>query len=47
MARQSLDLPLHGGKCPAWLFAKMRNLAKLISEAIILGCSYPISVIKH
>ena len=34
----SLSLPLHNGKCPAWLFAKMKKLGALISEAII--CEY-------
>lgn len=29
-------LPLHGGKCPAWLFAKMKRLAGLIIEVIVL-----------
>jgi len=29
------NLPLHYGKCPSWLFEKMRKLAKLIIEAII------------
>ncbi len=29
-------LPLHGGKCPAWLFQKMEQLAGLIIEAIVL-----------
>ncbi|MBN2120723.1 MAG: DUF763 domain-containing protein [Candidatus Omnitrophica bacterium] len=36
MRRSSLDLPLHTGKCPAWLFAKMQKLSGLISEAIII-----------
>jgi hypothetical protein len=29
-------LPLHGGKCPAWLFQKMKYLGRLIIEAIVL-----------
>ncbi|NMB40957.1 MAG: DUF763 domain-containing protein [Firmicutes bacterium] len=29
-------LPLHGGKCPAWLFQKMKHLAGLIIEVIVL-----------
>lgn len=29
-------MPLHGGKCPAWLFQKMRLLAGLIIEAVVL-----------
>jgi hypothetical protein len=30
------DLPLHPGRCPPWLFKRMRILAGLVSEAIIL-----------
>ncbi|NOZ81658.1 MAG: DUF763 domain-containing protein [Candidatus Micrarchaeota archaeon] len=30
------DLPLHSGKCPAWLFRKMKELGKAISEAVVL-----------
>ncbi|MGD0328838.1 MAG: DUF763 domain-containing protein [Nitrososphaeria archaeon] len=30
------DLPLHGGRCPRWLFPKMVKLSKEISETIIL-----------
>lgn len=29
-------LPLHGGKCPAWLFQKMKHLAGLIMEVVVL-----------
>ncbi|NLJ57024.1 MAG: DUF763 domain-containing protein [Firmicutes bacterium] len=29
-------LPLHGGKCPSWLFQKMKYLGGLIIEAVIL-----------
>ncbi len=29
-------LPLHGGKCPAWLFEKMKRLAGLIVEVVVL-----------
>lgn len=29
-------LPLHGGKCPAWLFQKMKHLAGLIIEVVVL-----------
>lgn len=29
-------LPLHGGKCPVWLFQKMKHLGGLIIEAVIL-----------
>ena len=32
---KSIDLPLHGGSCPPWLFKRMRKLGKLISIAII------------
>ncbi len=30
------DLPLHGGRCPKWLFPRMVKLSKEISETIIL-----------
>lgn len=36
MKRRSLDLPLHRGKCPAWLFERMRKLSLLIGEVIII-----------
>ncbi len=29
------DLPLHGGKCPPWLFRRMKRLAGLITEAVV------------
>jgi hypothetical protein len=29
------DLPLHGGRCPPWLFKRMKRLAGLITEVII------------
>lgn len=29
------NLPLHGGKCPAWLFAKMKVLGAAIVEVIV------------
>ena len=29
------DLPLHGGKCPRWLFKRMKKLVGAISEVII------------
>ena len=35
MKTGSIDLPLHPGKCPAWLFKRMRPLTKAISELII------------
>jgi len=30
-----VDLPLHGGKCPKWLFPLMKKLAGAISEIIV------------
>ncbi|MCD6583879.1 MAG: DUF763 domain-containing protein [Candidatus Omnitrophica bacterium] len=35
MKKGYLDLPLHGGRCPRWLFEKMKVLARGICEAII------------
>ncbi len=35
MKTGSIDLPLHPGKCPAWLFKRMRPLTKAIGELII------------
>ncbi len=32
----SIDLPLHYGRTPRWLFEKMRKLARCISEVIII-----------
>jgi hypothetical protein len=29
------DLPLHFGHCPPWLFDKMKELSRVISEIII------------
>jgi len=29
------DLPLHGGKCPRWLFQRMEKLARVLSEIIV------------
>ena len=29
------DLPLHGGRVPAWLASRMARLGRLISEAIV------------
>ncbi|MGB9920372.1 MAG: DUF763 domain-containing protein [Moorellales bacterium] len=29
------DLPLHGGKCPAWLFERMQRLGSAIIEVIV------------
>jgi uncharacterized protein len=38
MARRtgSADLPLHGGRAPAWLFDRMKQLAPAIVEAIVI-----------
>ena len=30
------DLPLHGGRCPPWLFQRMKDLAAAVAEAIVL-----------
>ena len=35
MSNATLDLPLHTGKCPSWLFKQMRKLARVICEIII------------
>lgn len=35
MKTGSIDLPLHLGKCPRWLFSRMVKLARVVSEAII------------
>jgi len=35
MRTGSVDLPLHPGKCPRWLFGRMRKLAHAVSEIII------------
>jgi hypothetical protein len=29
------ELPLHGGRCPPWLFSRMKKLAGVITEAIV------------
>ena len=36
MRKGTARLPLHGGKCPAWLFQKMKHLAGLIMEVVVL-----------
>ncbi len=36
MRTGTTKLPLHGGKCPAWLFQKMKRLAGLIIEVVVL-----------
>jgi hypothetical protein len=35
MKTGSVDLPLHPGKCPPWLFRRMKPLSKAISQLII------------
>lgn len=35
-ATGSADLPLHGGRVPAWLATRMTKLGRLITEAIVL-----------
>lgn len=35
LIKETVDLPLHGGKCPSWLFNKMVKLSGEISELII------------
>lgn len=35
MRTGTANLPLHGGKCPAWLFAHMKTLSAAIIEVII------------
>ncbi|HWI54639.1 MAG TPA: DUF763 domain-containing protein, partial [Desulfobacteria bacterium] len=35
MRSGTANLPLHGGKCPAWLFAEMKALGTAIVQAII------------
>jgi hypothetical protein len=35
-ATGSADLPLHGGRVPAWLAARMAKLGRLITEAIVI-----------
>ena len=39
MRTGTTKLPLHGGKCPHWLFQKMQSLAGLIVEAVLLEFS--------
>ncbi|MFB6088531.1 MAG: DUF763 domain-containing protein [Candidatus Aenigmatarchaeota archaeon] len=33
--KATTDLPLHGGRCPSWLFKRMKELTGAISEVII------------
>ncbi len=35
MRKKTMDLPLHGGKCPRWLYSKMTELAEPITKTII------------
>lgn len=35
MKTGSVDLPLHPGKCPRWLFGRMKKMANAVSEIII------------
>ncbi len=35
MKTGSVDLPLHPGKCPPWLFRRMKPLSKAISQLVI------------
>jgi hypothetical protein len=32
----SADLPLHGGRVPAWLGVRMQRLGRVITEAVVL-----------
>ena len=36
MNKSITSLPLHGGKAPAWLFAKMKRLSAALIEIILL-----------
>lgn len=35
MRTGAVDSPLHGGRCPPWLFGRMQHLAKAVSKAIV------------
>jgi len=35
MKTGTVDLPLHPGKCPAWLFKRMRPLTKAIAQLVV------------
>ena len=35
MRTGSVDLPLHPGKCPRWLFIRMKSLSREITRTII------------
>ncbi|MBX6378470.1 MAG: DUF763 domain-containing protein, partial [Clostridia bacterium] len=36
MRKGMADLPLHDGRCPPWLFDRMRRLGAAVVEAIVL-----------
>lgn len=40
------DLPLHGGKCPAWLFQRMTDLARALLEVMVMEAG-PQTVVKR
>jgi len=35
------NLPLHGGKCPAWLFARMRRMSRALLEVMLMDAPPP------
>src|SRR4030042_6305478 len=39
MRRGIVNLPLHYGKAPAWLFGRMTALAREITRALVIECS--------
>ncbi|NLO89263.1 MAG: DUF763 domain-containing protein [Clostridia bacterium] len=46
MKTGSVNLPLHGGKCPPWLFNKMKNLSAVLLETVVLEYG-PTEVLKR
>lgn len=46
MKTGTANLPLHGGKCPAWLFAHMKRLCAAIVEVVIED-SGPVEVLRR
>lgn len=46
MRTGTADLPLHGGKCPAWLFTHMKALSAAIVEVIIEDAG-PVEVLRR
>lgn len=40
------NLPLHGGRCPAWLFEEMTKLSRAIIQAIVYEYG-PAEVLKR